>query len=286
MATCRPGIEFAVTIMAGPYTFNPSPLHRPDLSGDLEGNEYELQPTNLPRSQASSHVSRGSFWPSDEQADEALLLGKRCDSPQGTKSTRAVTQAVMATTAGTLSRKKRRKLQGWRFGVAVSASTAFTVLLLNMILTIYAGIKFESSGGVGTAFDGDCDRVNAWTTGLHVLINGLSSILLSASNYTMQWLSSPTRSEIDRAHTRGDWLDVGVISMRNLWRIDWRRTILWWLLALSSVPIHLLYNSAIFKTLVANEYVLVVASKDFLQGGDFAPFHSSPKLEDYYLTYR
>ncbi|RMY36204.1 hypothetical protein D0865_13702 [Hortaea werneckii] len=272
--------------MAGPRTFNPSPLHRPDLSGDFEGNDYELQPSSLPRSRAPSYVSKSSSWNSEGRADEALLPGRGNDSPQGTKNTWATTQAATETSAGTSNREKRRKLQGWRFGVAVSALTAFTVLLLNMILTIYAGVKFGTSGGIGTAFDGSCERVDIWTTWLHILINGLSSILLSASNYTMQCLSSPTRSEIDRAHTRGDWLDVGVISMRNLWRIDWRRTVLWWLLGLSSVPIHLLYNSAIFKTLVANEYVLVVASKDFLQGGDFAPFYSSPKLEDFYLTYR
>ncbi|GAB1740943.1 hypothetical protein NU219Hw_g6013t1 [Hortaea werneckii] len=260
--------------MAGPCTFSPSPQHQPDLSRDIEGNEYELQPSSLPRSRAPSYASKNSLWNSEVQANEALLPRKGWTSPEGTKFTPAVTQAAMATTAGTSSRKKRRKLQGWKFGVAVSSLTAFTVLLLNMIITIYAGVKFESNGGVGTAFDGDCERVAAWTTGLHVLINGLSSILLSASNYTMQCLSSPTRTEIDRAHARGDWLDIGIVSVRNLWRIDWRRTVLWWALALSSVPIHLLYNSAVFKTLAANEYVLVIANKDFLQGGEFAPYYT------------
>ncbi|RMY63560.1 hypothetical protein D0864_12597 [Hortaea werneckii] len=272
------------------FTFNPSPLHRPGMIGNVESNEYELQPSSLPRSRAPSYASKSNFRNSEEQADEALLPRKRWTFPEGTEFIRTITQAMpetAETSAGTSNRKKRRMLQGWRFGVAVSALTAFTVLLLNMILTIYAGVKFGSSGGVGTAFDGDCERVNVWTTGLHVRINGLSSILLSASNYTMQCLSSPTRAEIDRAHARGDWLDVGVVSVRNLWRINWRRTVIWWILALSSVPIHFLYNSVIFKTIAANEYIVLVTNRDFLQGKSFAPFYQQEQtitLSDGYAS--
>lgn len=172
-----------------------------------------------------------------------------------------------------MSRGKRRKLQGWRFGVTVSAWTAFTILLLNLILTIYAAARYHETlqDGIGTTHTGSCDRINTWATWLHVLINALSSILLSASNYTMQCLSAPTRKEIDRAHARGDYMDVGVASVRNLSRINWRRAALWSLLALSSIPIHLLYNSAIFKTLNANEYVAAVVNPDFLHGGEFYP---------------
>ncbi|KAK5124153.1 hypothetical protein LTR85_001856 [Meristemomyces frigidus] len=91
----------------------------------------------------------------------------------------------------------------------------------------------------------------------------------------MQCLCSPTRQEIDKAHARGDWMDVGVASVRNIFKISWRRSLLWWLLALSSVPIHLLYNSAIFKSLDANEYYMAVANTDFLNGDAFAGFYST-----------
>ncbi|RMY46955.1 hypothetical protein D0865_08957 [Hortaea werneckii] len=259
--------------MAAAYSVDPSPLHPPDLRADFEVNEYELQLSSVPRSQAPSYVPKSSFWNGEEQADEAFLPRNRWASSDGVKDGQTISQTVNETSAGTSSRKKRRKLQGWRFGVAVSACTAFIVLLLNMILTVYTGVTFGSSGGIGTAYEGDCERVNVWTAWLHLLINALSSILLSASNYTMQCLCSPTRIEIDRAHARGDWLDVGVPSFRNLWRINWRRTALWWILALSSVPIHLLYNSVIFKTQAANDYVLVVANTEFFKGEAFAPFY-------------
>jgi len=39
--------------------------------------------------------------------------------------------------------------------------------------------------------------------------------------------------------------------------------VLWWCLALSSVPIHLLYNSAIFKTLDANDFIVATVNSDF-----------------------
>lgn len=93
-------------------------------------------------------------------------------------------------------------------------------------------------------YDGDCNHVERATIWFHVGINVLSSLLLSASNYTMQALCSPTRKEIDRAHAKGDWVDIGTPSVRNIFgRISWKRTSLWWILGLSSVPIHLLYVS-------------------------------------------
>lgn len=65
----------------------------------------------------------------------------------------------------------------------------------------------------------------------------------------MQCLIVPTRKECDAAHARGDWLDIGIPSFRHLSRIQWPRRIAWALLGLSSIPIHFLYNSAVFKEL-------------------------------------
>ena len=80
----------------------------------------------------------------------------------------------------------------------------------------------------------------------------------------MQCATAPTRSECDKAHARGKWLDVRVMSVRNLTKIGWRRPLIWGSLALSSTPIHLLYNSAVFKTTDNNDYSAVIAGEDFL----------------------
>ncbi|KAL8848269.1 MAG: hypothetical protein Q9221_006707 [Calogaya cf. arnoldii] len=70
----------------------------------------------------------------------------------------------------------------------------------------------------------------------------------------MQCLGSPTREEIDRAHAKRRWLDVGVPSVRNLRNISPKRAVTWFLLAISSVPLALMYNSVVFKSLDSNDY--------------------------------
>lgn len=90
----------------------------------------------------------------------------------------------------------------------------------------------------------------------------------------MQCVTSPTRSECDAAHARGDWLIIGIAGTRNLKRISYQRRVVWALLALSSVPIHLLYNSAVFKALDANAYRYAVVGDEFLD----APALNSSQL--------
>lgn len=145
---------------------------------------------------------------------------------------------------------------GWRVGVTIGAITASTIFTVNLAVTIWATAKFGMQGGVGTIQDGSCAQTRSLSLWLHMIINALSTLLLSASNYTMQCLSSPTRDEVDNAHERNVRLDIGVPSMRNLRLISWNRIILWWLLALSGVPLHFLYNSAIFSTLFAQDHTV------------------------------
>lgn len=159
-------------------------------------------------------------------------------------------------------RKKARRFafNGWRVGVTICASTAASVLVINIGLTIWASAKNGLLHGLITIQDGSCQKTKNLSLWLHLAINALSTSLLAASNYCMQCLSSPTRVEIDRAHSRHIWLDIGVPSVRNLRNIAKSRIVLWWLLAFSGIPLHLLYNSAIFSTLSSQEYSVYVAS--------------------------
>ena len=151
-------------------------------------------------------------------------------------------------------------------GATLGAIGAATILLFNIILTIVAFAKSPAQGGLANIQEGNCsesDRLDFW---LHLLINALSTILLAASNYCMQCLSSPTRKDIDKAHAQHRWLDIGVQSLRNLGRISGHRLCLWWLLALSSIPLHLLYNSAVITTRASQEYYVFVGSPALLEG--------------------
>lgn len=143
------------------------------------------------------------------------------------------------------------------------------VLLLNSILTIWASLKFDLKDGIGDLIMHDCSAIDSWSIALHALINAFGTAILSASNYAMQCLTAPTRKECDIAHARGDWLDIGVPSVRNVSRIQWSRRIVWALLALSGIPLHLLYNSAVFKELDDTRHnKAVLVSHQFLETED------------------
>ena len=133
------------------------------------------------------------------------------------------------------------RLEGWRTSVFVFAICASSVFSINLAFTIWSSATWHTS--MGNLYEGDCNRVKALNSAVHVLINILSTILFSASNYCMQCLSAPTRSAVDKAHTQGEWLDIGIPSMRNLRHIKRQDLILWLLLALTSLSLHLLYVS-------------------------------------------
>jgi ABC-type multidrug transport system fused ATPase/permease subunit len=157
-----------------------------------------------------------------------------------TQTYRAEDLSIKQDKASSWSRASWRtaRFSGWRGGVvACIAATAF-VLVLNLVLAIVAATAWNPAQGIATAFEGDCITSSRVTSIIHLAINILSSILLGASNYTMQRLVSPTRSEIDKAHARKKWLDIGIPSVRNLLLINKSRMTLWVLLGLSSVPLH------------------------------------------------
>jgi hypothetical protein len=132
----------------------------------------------------------------------------------------------------------RQRFSGWRVGVLNFAVCASVVFTINLVVTIWGSVSHQKNQGVLN--EGDCGRIKSLNSGLHILINVLSTILLSGSNYCMQCLSAPTRAEVDRAHKVQRWLDIGIPSFRNLRHIKRRRLVLWLLLGTSSLPIHLL----------------------------------------------
>lgn len=156
----------------------------------------------------------------------------------------------LATAAFPLIKKEEREGEEWVQGVLICSIGVAAVLLLNLVLLLVAvGLAYsdhrESSSRTrdfvsAAVFEGTCSVVNNWSTGLHLLINILSTALLAASNFVMQCLTAPSRADLDRAHSRRKWLHVGVWGWRNLFAMDAKRLTLWFLLLISSTPIHLL----------------------------------------------
>lgn len=168
-----------------------------------------------------------------------------------------------------------QKVQGYHFGILCCAVASAVVMVINLALTVWASKRYGLQEGLGTILDGKCSETKKLAMWTHLGINVLSTLLLGASNYTMQCLSSPTREDINRAHSQNLWLNIGTPSIRNLLGISRSRMILWWLVAVSSVPLHLMYNSAVFTTLSTREYNAFLVQPDFLTGAPFDISHFS-----------
>lgn len=126
-------------------------------------------------------------------------------------------------------------------GIILGCCMSTIVLGINIAVLIIGattGNGFEN--GFAVPMSGLAEEISWWSSAIHIAVNALSTLLLAASNYTMQVLSSPTRKDVDKAHAKNEHLDIGVLSTRNLSRIPRRRLVLFLLMGLSSIPIHLL----------------------------------------------
>ena len=134
----------------------------------------------------------------------------------------------------------RRYLSGWRAGALLSCIAAFTVLSINLSTLLWMAHYYQLEHGVGTLFTGSCAKAKSINTWVGLGINALCSILLGASNYCMQCLTSPTRQEVNKAHKSKRLLQIGVPSVRNLKAMSLNRVLLWFGLGLSAFPLHFL----------------------------------------------
>src|ERR1700742_4576139 len=127
-------------------------------------------------------MSNSAFWP--KGAAYASV-------PSEIELTTTASRASIISHQQTWSQKH---LKGWRFGILTGSILAALVFGINASATVYGGIEsVKNDSGRKVLFEGDCERARRINLGLHLMINGLSTILLSASNYGMQCLSAPTR---------------------------------------------------------------------------------------------
>lgn len=137
----------------------------------------------------------------------------------------------------------KQYIGGWRSGLALATLAVALVTITNFLfLFLSVSIISFSSNGEGYLYSGNCKTAKEYNIWIHLVINVLSTLLLGASNYTKQVLTGPTRDEIVIAHAQEMALQIGVPSLRNLAMISRRRVKAWILLALSALPIHLMYD--------------------------------------------
>ncbi|EKJ77883.1 hypothetical protein FPSE_01976 [Fusarium pseudograminearum CS3096] len=160
---------------------------------------------------------------------------------------------------GNDSKESTKKMDDWKVTLISGSCACTAVFVVNLCFTIWSSVSLKDiEDSTGTSrrimYEGSCSTTRNMSLVIHLIINVFGSVLLSASNYGMQCLSTPTRADVDRAHAKGKWVDIGIPSFRNLWKVSLWRAVLWWLLVLSSVPLHLLLNSVVYSSLSAYSY--------------------------------
>lgn len=162
---------------------------------------------------------------------------------------------------------------GWKGTVKTVAVITSLAFVINIVALIWFAKSQKSEEGLTQLYVGSCSVVESLDLWVHLAINILSTILLGASNYCMQCLCAPSRKEVDAAHQNGKWLDIGIPSVRNLSFLPKGKFFGWILLALTSMPLHLLYNSAFYAAYQNNEYQYFFVTEDFPNG---AAFNTTP----------
>ncbi|KAI0856680.1 hypothetical protein F4860DRAFT_492388 [Xylaria cubensis] len=170
------------------------------------------------------------------------------------------------------SSRKGSSCTGWKRAAGVNCIILITLSTVLVVLSVLS----LRNGAQKTIFiySGDCDEgnVSRLNTGLHFLINVVSSLILASSNFFMQILNAPSRKEADTAHAEGSWLLIGVPSVGNVFRVSRFKSCCWMVLLLSSIPVHLLFNSAVFETdFRESDFHLTVATEEFANGGAYFP---------------
>ncbi|GKZ80632.1 hypothetical protein AnigIFM56816_004858 [Aspergillus niger] len=175
---------------------------------------------------------------------------------------------ILETTAidprSTTSPQKRWSDPVW---LCVYGNTA--ILLINVIFTIAAASWAASHDGdvtfgSNTLYEGSCTRIKEMKIGIHLIINIFSVVLMATSSFSCHILMSPSRADVDRAHSERRWLTIAVFSMRNFKNLRWPHRMLWILLTGTSLIVQLIYNSVIYSSINANSYAALIASHDFV----------------------
>ncbi|RFN48633.1 hypothetical protein FIE12Z_7098 [Fusarium flagelliforme] len=126
----------------------------------------------------------------------------------------------------------------WQVSLIAGAGACIVVLVINLGVTIWSTVRLQSinprwnGSHRKVIYEGSCSASRTINVVIHLVINIFSSVLLAASNYGMQCLSAPTRADVDRAHGRRSWMDIGIPSFRNIRmvsraRVDEELKLLW-----------------------------------------------------------
>lgn len=135
------------------------------------------------------------------------------------------------------------------------------VLILNIAFVSWGAANSTQGYGDSIIYTGSCSYVKNLKLWLHLLVNVLSTVLVTGSSYCtflvlfashvdkskrlagltclgIQSLNAPKREEVDSAHSKGQSCRIGIIDISNLFRISWAKRLTIFGLSFSSLTIH------------------------------------------------
>ncbi|KAI1735316.1 hypothetical protein F4680DRAFT_461784 [Xylaria scruposa] len=164
-------------------------------------------------------------------------------------------------------------ITGWRRTGVIHVACLLIFGIILLILFIVSIARYGASFNQATIISRtNCSTATYLTLLLHLIISLLSTGIFASSNFFMQIATSPSRVDIDKAHSQLRSLDIGIPSVRNLEALSKGKRVAWTVLLLSSVPIHLLFNSSIFGTVFqGSDWNLTIATESLTHGAHFYP---------------
>lgn len=172
-----------------------------------------------------------------------------------------------------MSSHKALSIESWR---RTAWFNVLFILILEISLIISLAISASRHGSSlfksTIIYEGACDSATKLNLTLHLVINLIASAVAASSNYFMQVLSSPSRMEIDKAHSSFQALAIGRSSLHNLLFVSGLKSFSWFVLLASSAPIHLFFNSAVFETIFqGSEWQMTIGTESLINGTAFFP---------------
>ena len=148
-------------------------------------------------------------------------------------------------------------------GTIACLFAASLCLVIEAVLLLSALSLSVGTFGSGLLYKGSCNHVKSLTVWLLLPLNIAATVLISISNYVMQVMAAPDREEVDYAHSLATSITIAGMRFRNLQFGGRRRRVIWWILCVSSLPIHVLLNSAIYGSVQAIDSGVLIVSDEF-----------------------
>ncbi|KAI1363998.1 hypothetical protein F5Y08DRAFT_353847 [Xylaria arbuscula] len=155
--------------------------------------------------------------------------------------------------------------QGYKYCLGIVAS----IWVLVLVFSIWVGTVHKAQAGlVFTLQTGSCSAAESINFWVHLVVNGIASTLYAISSFVMQRLAAPSREDIDRGHNQTPLLTtkIGSLAIGNFIVLSKKRLVVFFLLWISSLPLHLLFNSVIVYTATNAEWpsiVFMVSEEEF-----------------------